>query len=156
MNKIIQTDVIDKVVEKIKKLGKTIVLVGGCFDILHVGHTLFLETAKKEGDFLFVLLESDENTKKKKGEGRPINSQKKRTAVLCALKFVDYVIPLIGVTKNEDYDKLIVQIKPDVIAMTKGEPGVEQRKKQAVAVGAELKLVIDRVKEESTTGLIKK
>lgn len=156
MNKTITIDQAVKLSAQFKQEGKSVVLVGGCFDILHVGHTLFLETAKKEGDFLFVLLESDENTRKKKGEDRPINSQKKRTAVLCALKFVDYVIPLIGVTKNEDYDKLIVQIKPDVIAMTKGEPGVEQRKKQAVAVGAELKLVIDRVKEESTTGLIKK
>ena len=37
-----------------------IVLVGGCFDVLHPAHVIFLEKAKKMGDFLVVILESDE------------------------------------------------------------------------------------------------
>ena len=40
----------------LKKQGKVVVLAGGCFDILHPGHTVFLERAKKEGDILVVLL----------------------------------------------------------------------------------------------------
>ena len=33
--------------EKLKQQGKQIVLAGGCFDILHLGHIKFLESAKK-------------------------------------------------------------------------------------------------------------
>ena len=128
----------------------------GCVDILHSGHISFLDAAKKGGDLLFILLESDENVRNKKGEGRPLNPQENRSMVLSALPSVDYIIPLRGMTKNDEYDKLILQIRPDVIAMTKNEPGFEQRKKQASMVGAKVKLVIDRVKEKSTTGLINK
>ena len=39
---------------------KKTVLVGGCFDILHIGHVRFLQAAKKQGDILIVVLESDE------------------------------------------------------------------------------------------------
>lgn len=156
MGKIIETNEISKVVERIKKSGKTIVLAGGCFDILHSGHISFLDAAKKQGDLLFILLESDENVRKIKGHGRPVNPQKNRSIVLSVIPSVDYIIPLKGVTKNDEYDKLIVQINPDVIAMTKGEPGLKQRERQALLVGAEIKLVIDRVKGKSTTGLISK
>ena len=53
-------------------------LVGGCFDVLHLGHIKFLQAAKKIGDILFVFVESDENVKKIKGEARPINNQTER------------------------------------------------------------------------------
>ena len=44
------------------------VLVGGCFDVIHIGHIQFLKRAKSFGDCLIVLLESDENIKRLKGE----------------------------------------------------------------------------------------
>ena len=47
---------------------KKIVLVGGCFDLIHYGHLKFLEAAKEQGDFLIVALESDEFIKKHKRE----------------------------------------------------------------------------------------
>jgi len=53
---------------------KKIVLVGGCFDLLHYGHVRFLEEAKKLGNHLVVALESDENVRRVKGEARPIKS----------------------------------------------------------------------------------
>lgn len=155
MNKIINVNDVTKISKQLRQEGKRIVLAGGCFDILHKGHLLFLEAAKKHGDILFILLESDENVKKIKGEGRPINSQDNRSIVISRIPYVDYVIPLRGVTKNKDYDKLIVQIKPDIIAMTWGEPGYEQRKKQAKLVNAKVKLVIERIGKLSSTDFIK-
>ena len=73
------------------KIRKT-VLVGGCFDILHFGHTRFLKKAKSFGDFLIVLLESDKHIKRLKGKNRPINNFMQRKEVLLSLKFVDKVI----------------------------------------------------------------
>ncbi|MBI3343244.1 adenylyltransferase/cytidyltransferase family protein, partial [Candidatus Gottesmanbacteria bacterium] len=58
------------------------ILVGGCFDLLHYGHIRFLEEAKKLGDHLVVALESDENVRRMKGEGRPIHTQAQRKEML--------------------------------------------------------------------------
>jgi len=97
---------ITEVVQNIKKQHKKIVLVGGCFDILHPGHVIFLEKAKKVGDILFVLLESDEKVKKIKGANRPIHNQKMRAKVLSVLCCVDYIVMLPFLKSDTDYDKL--------------------------------------------------
>ena len=64
--KILTTEQAIKVAKQIQARGSKIVLAGGCFDILHLGHITFLEKAKAQGDMLFILLESDENIKKSK------------------------------------------------------------------------------------------
>lgn len=140
--------------KKIK--GKKVILAGGCFDILHPGHIFFLNAAKKSGDVLIILLESDENIRKRKGKGRPVNSQKNRQIVVSAIENVDYVIPLTGVTIDQEYDRLMIQIKPDVIAITEGDLQTEKRKDQCKLVGAELKVVIKKIDNKSTTALINK
>lgn len=153
MKKIITLDVVNKISSAEKSKEKKIVLVGGCFDILHPGHIAFLSEAKKSGDLLFTFLESDLKIKKMKGEGRPINNQIIRAKVLNSLPMIDYIIPLKGVTKNEEYDKLIVQIKPDFIAITENDSGTNKRRKQAEMVGAKL-IVIKKMKTPSTSELI--
>lgn len=154
MEKVISIREAANIAQTLKQSGKSIVLAGGCFDILHVGHILFLKAAKKQGDILFLLLESDENIRKRKGNQRPLNTQKNRAVVLSALEAVDYIVPLTGMTKNEEYDRLMIQIKPDVVAMTAGDLEIERRAKQCNAVGAKLKLVIKEVDKTSTTDLI--
>lgn len=154
MNKIISINDATKISKQLKQRGKTIVLAGGCFDILHIGHILFLQAAKKQGDALFLLLESDKNISKIKGRGRPLNSQKNRAIVLSELESVDYAVPLKGVTKDEEYDRLMGKIKPDIVAMTKGDPQIDKRSAQCKKVGAKLKLVIDKIENNSTSALI--
>lgn len=154
MGKIINVNEAIKLSNQLKQRGKAIVLAGGCFDILHAGHVIFLKAAKRQGDSLFLFLESDESVKKRKGKGRPLNSQKKRAAVLSSLKSVDYIILLLGVTKSEEYDRLMVKIKPDIVAMTKGDVNIAQRVKQCKMVGAKLELVTEKIDGISTTALI--
>src|SRR5437868_2303682 len=89
---------------ELHKQDKQIVVAGGCFDILHIGHFTFLEKAKSAGNALFVLLESDETIKKSKGPNRPINTQQNRAKLLAGLSAVDFVILLPPLTTNEDYD----------------------------------------------------
>jgi FAD synthetase len=133
---------------------KTIVLVGGCFDILHPGHVIFLQKAKKLADKLVILLESDKKIKKIKGTSRPIHSQKQRAYVLKSLKFVDEVISLPFIEKEEQYGKYIKKIKPDFIATTAGDPQINYKKAAAKLVGASLKVVTKRVGNYSTSLLI--
>ena len=71
---------------ELRKQGKTLVFTNGCFDILHVGHTTYLEAAKKLGDVLIVGVNSDDSVRRLKGKSggveRPVNSQRDRAAVL--------------------------------------------------------------------------
>ncbi len=156
MNKILTIDHAAKLSKKLKKENKTIVLAGGCFDILHYGHIVFLKEAKKRGNTLFVLLESDESVKKRKGEKRPINSQISRAGTLSKLGLVDYIVMLSGVTKDEEYDRIMFQIKPAVVAQTAGDPNSAQRKKQCEMVGAKLISVTKSVKGASTTKILER
>lgn len=137
-----------------KKIGKVTVLVGGCFDVLHPGHIIFLEKAKKAGDILIVLLESDQKIKKIKGVNRPVHNQKERAVVLKALKFVDSVVPLPYIATEREYDKFVQKIKPDIIAVTSGDPQNYHKKRSAKLVGAKLKFVTKRIGNHSTTKLL--
>lgn len=153
MKKIIDLGKLSKVVGQIQKVGENIVLVGGCFDILHLGHVTFLEKARKKGDFLIVLLESDQVIRTKKGDKRPINSQKNRAKVLSALKDVDLIV-MLPEMKNEDYDKVVKEIKPSIIAITSKDPEIKYKKRSAKLIGAKISIVTKFIPEHSTTAFL--
>lgn len=154
MKKVVNLSQIDKIIREVKATAKTIVLVGGCFDLLHMGHLKFLEAAKKQGDVLIVALESDKNVKRRKGQGRPINNQQTRAENLTSLPMVELVIKLPDLTTN-GYQNLVKIVKPDIIAITRGDPKTEIKKQQAKIVGAKARTVIDRLPGLSTTNIIK-
>ncbi|OGH03072.1 MAG: hypothetical protein A2798_01435 [Candidatus Levybacteria bacterium RIFCSPHIGHO2_01_FULL_37_17] len=149
MNKIITANQAKKISQDLKNHGKKLVLCGGIFDILHIGHIRFLQKAKRQKDVLLVLLESDSRAKKEKGNTRPINPQAERAEILASLIFVDYVIMLEDNFK--DYDGLIAIIKPDVIAVTSQSTTLIHAKRQGEKVGAKVIEVIPRIKNKSTT-----
>lgn len=154
MAKIISISRIGIITKTLKKQGKKFVLIGGCFDILHPGHVIFLEKAKKWGDFLIVLLESDEKVKKLKGPNRPVHTQKMRAKVLSALQAVDYVVMLPAMEHNSEYDDLVRSIRPNVIAATAKDTNITYHQRAANLVGAKLKLVTPVVGDYSTSSLI--
>ena len=131
-----------------------IVLTGGCFDILHLGHVRFLSEAKKMGDYLVVLLESDQNVKKLKGGNRPVFIQEERAEMLSALESVDLVVLLPAMENDSDYLSLIRIIKPDMIVVTENDPHIEKKRGQAKQIGGKLK-VIPLIKTLSTSKLAK-
>jgi len=135
---------------------KKIVLVGGCFDIVHLGHLIFLEKAKAKGDILIVLLESDENIRKNKGQNRPINNQENRAVFLTKLKMVDYVIKLPEMKSDEDYLEILKKIKPNIIAVSEGDSALEKKKKQAKEIGARVLEVNKLIPHQSTSLIIDK
>ena len=125
---------------KLQKRGKPIILTGGCFDILHIGHIRFLEEAKKSGGTLIVLLEPDEKVRKLKGAKRPVFSQHERARTLSSLIPVDYII-LLPYLSGSGYDQYISVIKPDIIATTENDPILEKKRKQAEKVSGKLSVV---------------
>ncbi|WKZ25363.1 MAG: adenylyltransferase/cytidyltransferase family protein [bacterium] len=120
---------------------KNIVLIGGCFDILHIGHIKFLKKSKSFGNYLVVLLEPDENIKKTKGDKRPIFKLKERKETLESLKFVNKVVIVPKYANHETYDRLVSKIKPNIIAITEDDPIKDKKSIQAKSVGAKLKIV---------------
>ena len=126
-----------------RNLKTKVVLVGGCFDILHFGHIYFLKKAKSLGDVLIVALESDENTRKLKGPSRPIHTQKQRKEMLEALRFVDKIISL---PPLPNYRQLVAEIKPQIIAVTQGDT------KNTFGIKT---VVIPKIKTKSTTQIAK-
>lgn len=74
-----------------QRAGKKIGLTNGTFDILHAGHALYLEAAKKKCDILVVSVNTDTSVRKYKDPDRPINSQIDRANVIASLESVDYV-----------------------------------------------------------------
>lgn len=155
MKKILTIEEAIRISIRLRKQNKTIVLGGGCFDILHLGHIEFLKKAKKSGDFLFLLLENDESIKRQKGNDRPINSQKDRAKVLASLSDVDYIIPLTLMNSNKDYDNLILRLKPAIIATTKNDSARFHKERQAKLVGGKVIDVVNRISGKSTSDLAK-
>ena len=133
---------------------KKIVLVGGCFDLLHFGHISFLEQAKSLGDYLVVALESDENVRRMKGDTRPIHTQAQRKEMLEALSCVDEVIALPPMHGYGDYFELVKKIRPSVIAVTEGDTAKPKKSQQAAEVGARL-IEIPKIHAPSTSQLVK-
>ena len=82
-----KTSVIQTKINQIRKNNKTIGLCHGVFDLLHYGHLLHFEAAKKKCDYLFVSITSDEYIAK--GPNRPIHKNNERIHFLKSLKFVD-------------------------------------------------------------------
>ena len=155
MNQIVSVNEAVTISSQLHKEGKRIVLTGGCFDILHIGHFSLFEHAKKQGDVLMVFLESDEKIQKLKGVKRPLHSQRERAKMISSIRDVDYVILLPDFEKNEDYDELIEKIKPEVLAITQNDPNKQDRERQAKKIGGVVKEVIPYMPEKSTSNALK-
>jgi len=90
--------------------GLTIVMTNGCFDLLHAGHILSLETARSYGHKLIVALNSDASVTRLKGPERPLNNEDDRARVLAALSCVDAVT----IFAEDLADAILSLIKPDI------------------------------------------
>ena len=135
-----------------KKQNQKIVFTNGCFDLLHAGHVIYLEAAKKRGDKLVLGLNTDRSVSAIKGSSRPVVHENDRARVLAALESVDAVILF-----DEDTPlNLITSIKPNVIA--KGSDYSASQVVGGIEVqswGGEIAL-IDLVEGRSTSNIIKK
>jgi len=130
-----------------------VVLVGGCFDIIHLGHIRFLHEAKKIGEYVLIALESDTFIRGRK-KREPIHDQAQRAEILVALRDVDGVILLPDQMNNELYNGLVRVIKPAVIAVTQGDEQMENKKNQAKTVNGEVIIVTPFISPFSSSQIL--
>jgi D-beta-D-heptose 7-phosphate kinase / D-beta-D-heptose 1-phosphate adenosyltransferase len=87
-----------------------VVATGGCFDVLHAGHVQLLEQARRLGDRLVVLVNSDASVTRLKGPSRPVHPVEDRVRVLRALGCVDSVL----VFDEDDPREALRRIRPQI------------------------------------------
>ena len=92
-----------------------IVLTSGSFDLLHRGHSMYLEKARSLGDFLIVGVDSDAKVRLRKGPGRPIIPEMERLEMLTYQRGVGLVT-----LKKPQHRRwsLIRRVSPDVLVTT--------------------------------------
>ncbi len=144
---------IESVVQHLKDYKGKKVLVGGCFDVLHIGHIRFLKQAASQGNCLIVALESDEFIRLHK-KREPFHHQTERAEVLSAIEFVDFIIPLPLLSTYEDYLELVKTVSPQIVAVTEMDSQLISKKRQAESVGAKVIEVVPLFKDLSTSKII--
>ncbi len=91
---------------------KVVVAVCGGFDPIHVGHIKHFRDAKKLGDILVVMLNTDDWLIKKKGY--IFMSFEERKEIIESIRYVDKVAPVIDT--NGSVAKTLEQLKPNIFA----------------------------------------
>jgi len=135
----------------LKARGKRIGFTNGCFDLLHPGHLQSFQLARQECDVLFVGMNSDASVHRLKGEGRPVNDERSRAAMLSGLKPVDYVV----IFEEDTALPLIEALRPDVIAK-EGYPLERWPEGRAVIAYGGRAVELPRLEGFSTTNIIRK
>ncbi len=102
-------------VEACRAFGYRIVLTSGTFDLAHPGHARYLEEARTHGDILVVGVDSDEKTRARKGDDRPLIPQDERIEMLAHLRHVDLIFLK---ELNHPHWELIRCVQPDVLIVS--------------------------------------
>ena len=111
-NKIVTKEQLVELLQPLRAGSSRIVFTNGCFDLMHVGHTRYLQAAKTLGDLLVVGVNSDKSVRSlDKAPDRPIVPEAQRAEVLAALGCVDFVV----VFSESDPKALITAVQPDVL-----------------------------------------
>jgi D-glycero-beta-D-manno-heptose 1-phosphate adenylyltransferase len=108
-------DMITQIVDALRVLGLKVVLTSGTFDILHEGHSMYLEAARRFGDFLIVGIDSDEKVRQRKGPWRPAVPESERLRMVTHQRGVGLVtLKRVG----DPRWSLIAAVRPDVLVAT--------------------------------------
>ena len=106
---------ISEIVAALRTLGLRVVLTSGTFDILHEGHSMYLEAARQFADFLIVGVDSDEKVRRRKGPSRPAVPELERLRMVTHQRGVGLVTVK---PADEPRWSLIKAVKPDVLVAT--------------------------------------
>ncbi|HEY6432368.1 MAG TPA: D-glycero-beta-D-manno-heptose-7-phosphate kinase [Acetobacteraceae bacterium] len=111
LRKVVTREQAAEQVERWRHRGWRTGFTNGCFDLLHPGHVHLLEQARAACDRLVVGLNSDASVRRLKGDGRPVQQEAARAAVLASLGCVD----LVCLFDEDTPEALLREIRPDVL-----------------------------------------
>ena len=142
-----------KILAERRAKGQKIVFTNGCFDLIHIGHTRYLQAACDLGDLLVVGVNSDASLRGlSKGAGRPIVPDAQRAEVLAALACVDYVV----LFDEPDPGRLIADLQPDILVKGGDWAPDQIIGREIVEARGGTVRTIPLVQGVSTTALVKK
>ena len=111
-DKIVAPDALADLMTGWRAAGQRVVFANGCFDLLHVGHVRYLQGARRCGDRLVVAVNSDDSTRRLKGDGRPVLPEQARAELVAALAVVDAVVVFPDLT----VEPLLRRLRPAIHA----------------------------------------
>lgn len=150
--KIIPWDALPEWRAAVRASGRKLVVTNGCFDILHLGHVTYLETARNFGDALLIGMNGDASVRALKGPERPVNPEPDRAAVLAALESVSGVCVFAEPTAT----RFLARAEPDIYVKG-GDYTLEtlnQDERRAVEGAGGRIVIIPFVPGKSTTALL--
>lgn len=112
-----------------------VVIASGVFDILHIGHIMYLKNAKRlagKNGTLIVIIARDSLVKKIKGK-KPLLNERERKIIVSSIKFVDKVI--LGPSKSDLISGMKVilrKYKPNILAIGYDQNRVEEAFKKII------------------------
>jgi rfaE bifunctional protein nucleotidyltransferase chain/domain len=150
--KIVSRDGLRGILSEHRRSGREIVFANGIFDLLHVGHVRYLRAARAEGDILVVGVNSDASTRKLKGEGRPVLTERARASLVASLGVVNYVV----IFDEPDVKSLLKDLHPHIHAKgTDYKPETLPERDVAKSLGIRIAIVGDP-KDHSTRDLLRR
>lgn len=137
MSRIIDLHEATPIAQKLKKQGKKIVLIHGCFDLLHQGHMDLFNFARKLG-VVFIGVDDDDSVRKIKGGSKPVNPLKKRIDVIKQKGRVDFLFVL---NPKDDYSRFFRNLYKDIspnFLVTADDENLSKRKRDIRKLGIKL------------------
>jgi D-glycero-beta-D-manno-heptose 1-phosphate adenylyltransferase len=138
----------------VRASGSRLVVTNGCFDLLHLGHVTYLESARQQGDALLIGVNGDAAVRQLKGPDRPVTPEDDRAAVLAALESVNGVC----IFGESTATRFLAAAQPDIYV--KGGDytldTLNQEERRTVEQAGGRIVIIPFVPGKSTTAILKK
>ena len=107
-----------------------VVLAGGVYDVLHLGHLAALSEARTLGDVLIAVVASDITVEMLKGR-KPIFPQEDRRKLVDGLKPVDKAI--LGYEDvGMGYEEVLMEVMPDIVAFGYDQENLERSVREII------------------------
>jgi len=125
-------------------------MIGGVFDILHLGHLRTLEESRRQCDLLVVVIARAETVRRLKGK-TPLNDDQVRREMVSALKVVDVAILGDMVDRSVPF----LHVHPNVVFLGHDQT-MPEIVEEVLAKEVEVRRLNVRVEGKATTDIIKK